>query len=412
MTVIISPSHAGFKALLPYWQVTFASFMGWFLDGFDLTTFMFAMPDIATDMGCTISMLGGVLLGQSIGRFVGNTGWGWLADRYGRKPAFIIGVIWFAIFSALTGFSHSLFTLMIVQFLFGIGFGGEWTASATLLMETVPETARPVASALMMSGYELGYLAAAGAQALILPHFGWRVLFFIGVIPAFLSLFIRIGVKESPVWLAQRRQQRQVRAKGSTGLSPKIRFTLSQAALQAIIFMTILAFQKAALYTFYPTILRDYHHLTPQIIFWPIMLYCLGSLSGKILCGKLAEYFGTMKVMMGTIIVVMIMTGPFLCAANWPLLLASAFIMGGAASGIFALVPYYLAQRFPSDQRSFGMGLSYALGSLGQGLAGKLVPFFGSTAATLPLSAIAFVLISSLLTAGSTLFKPRDMPEF
>lgn len=217
MTKINSPSQSGFKALFPYWQVTFAAFMGWFLDGFDLTTFMFTIPDIARDFGCTISMLGGVLLGQAIGRFIGNTAWGWLADRYGRKPAFMIGVLWFAIFSALTGFSHSLLTLMIIQFLFGIGFGGEWTASAALLMETVPASLRPLASAMMMSGYELGYFAAAGAQALILPHFGWRVLFFIGIIPAFLSLFIRIGVKESPVWLAQKQNRQR-------DMTPKQRF--------------------------------------------------------------------------------------------------------------------------------------------------------------------------------------------
>lgn len=122
-------------------------------------------------------------MGQSIGRAVGNTGWGWLADRYGRKPAFMLGVIWFAVFSALTGLSHHFYVLMAVQFMFGIGFGGEWTASAALLMESVPAWTRPMASALMMSGYEVGYFVAAGVQALVLPHYGWRVLFFIGLAP-------------------------------------------------------------------------------------------------------------------------------------------------------------------------------------------------------------------------------------
>ncbi|QHI95210.1 MFS transporter [Aristophania vespae] len=399
-----STARPGFKALIPYWQVTFAAFMGWFLDGFDQTSFMFTLPDIARDFGCTISMLGGVLFGQAVGRFIGNTAWGWLADRYGRKPAFMLGVIWFAIFSALTGFSHSIYTLFIIQFLFGIGFGGEWTASAALLMETVPEASRPLASALMMSGYELGYFAAAGAQALILPHFGWRILFFIGILPALLSIFIRIGVKESPIWLEQRALQQKKTVS-------KTRFSWSGAALQAIILMSFLEFQKAAIYTFYPTILRDSHHLSPQAIFWPIMLYCIGSFSGKIFCGKLAEYFGESRVMIGAILIVMCAIWPFLCVQDWNLLLISAFIMGAAASGIFALIPHYLAQRFPSAQRSFGMGLSYALGSLGQGLAGKIVPFFGATAATLPLSAVAFVLGSSVLTAASAIFKPK-LPKF
>lgn len=182
----------------------------------------------------------------------------------------MLGVVWFGVFSAMTGLSHSLLMLGIVQFLFGIGFGGEWTASAALLMESVPAWTRPMASALMMSGYEVGYFAAAGAQALILPHYGWRVLFFIGLAPALLAIFIRLGVKESPVWLRNRADRAAGQAKTPTQPLPKVKFRLNGAAIQAIAFMAFLEFQKAAIYTFYPTILRGSHHLTPQDIFIPI----------------------------------------------------------------------------------------------------------------------------------------------
>ncbi|MBF0858499.1 MFS transporter [Gluconobacter sp. LMG 31484] len=407
----VSPSSQGsLRALLPYWQVTFASFLGWFLDAFDQTTLMFTLPDIAHDFGCTIADLGAVLMGQSIGRAVGNTGWGWLADRYGRKPAFMLGVVWFALFSALTGLSHHFYVLMAVQFMFGIGFGGEWTASAALLMESVPAWTRPMASALMMSGYEVGYFVAAGVQALVLPHYGWRVLFFIGLAPALLALFVRIGVPESPVWL----RNREVRlAQGrQQHVQPKLRpkFRLTGAALQAIAFMSFLEFQKAAIYTYYPTILRGSHHLTQQAVFWPVTLYCLGSFSGKVLCGWLAERFGELRVMISALVVVMLAIWPFLSAPGWTMLLVAAFVMGGAASGIFALVPYYLAQRFPSDTRSFGMGLGYALGSIGQGMAQKFVPMFGPTALTLPLSAEIFVLGTSLVTGAIALIRPKELP--
>ncbi|EHH69021.1 putative sugar transport protein [Gluconobacter morbifer G707] len=404
-----SPSQSSFRTLLPYWQVTFASFLGWFLDAFDQTSLMFTLPDIAHDLGCTLADLGAVLLGQSFGRAVGNTGWGWLSDQYGRKPAFMLGVVWFGVFSALTGLSHHFYVLMIVQFLFGIGFGGEWTASAALLMESVPASTRPMASALMMSGYEVGYFAAAGAQALILPHYGWRVLFFIGLAPALLALFVRVGVHESPVWLRMREEQR-AQASRPKASPARPRFQLSAAALQAIVFMSFLEFQKAAIYTFYPTILRGAHHLTPQAVFWPITLYCVGSFSGKIFCGWLAERYGELRVMLGALVIVMLSIWPFLSAPTWSLLLTAAFVMGAAASGIFALVPHYLAQRFPSDTRSFGMGLGYALGSIGQGLAAKLVPVFGPTAMTLPLSAEAFVLGSSLLTGAVALIRPKTLP--
>ncbi|MEJ5140797.1 MFS transporter [Gluconobacter albidus] len=408
-SAVSSSSQGSLVALLPYWQVTFASFLGWFLDAFDQTTLMFTLPDIAHDFGCTIADLGAVLMGQSIGRAVGNTGWGWLADRYGRKPAFMLGVVWFAVFSAMTGFSHHFYVLIAVQFMFGIGFGGEWTASAALLMESVPAWTRPMASALMMSGYEVGYFVAAGVQALILPHYGWRVLFFIGLAPAALALFIRIGVPESPVWL-RNREERLAGKQPHTAPPPRPKFRLTGAALQAIAFMSFLEFQKAAIYTYYPTILRGSHHLTQQAVFWPVTLYCLGSFGGKVLCGWLAELFGEVRVMISALVVVMLAIWPFLSAPTWNMLLVAAFVMGAAASGIFALVPHYLAQRFPSDTRSFGMGLGYALGSIGQGMAQKLVPMFGPTILTLPLSAELFVLGTSVVTGAIALIRPKELP--
>ena len=101
---------------------------------------------------------------------------------------------------------------------------------------------------------------------------------------------------------------------------------------------------------------------------------------------------------------------PFLSAPTWSMLLAAAVIMGAAASGIFALVPHYLAKRFPSDTRSLGMGLAYALGSLGQGLASWLVPVFGPSTRMLPISAEAFVVGSSAVTAGIAMVQPKHLP--
>ena len=407
----------GFGALLPYWQVTLAAFSGWFLDAFDQTALMFTLPDIARDFGCTLAALGSVFLAQALGRAVGNTGWGWLSDRFGRKPAFTLGILFFALFAALTGTTHSITTLVIIQFLFGIGFGGEWTASATLLMESVPGPLRPLASATMMAGYEVGYMAAAGAQALILPHHGWRMMFFIGLLPALLIIFVRLRVKESPIWLAAQEEKKkrngQAPSEPATSFWQTVRQFWNGAAFQAVAFMCFLEFQKAALYTFYPTILRDSHHLSPQLIFWPVSLYCLGSLTGKILCGALATRFGEGLVMRVALVGVMLLIVPFLSAGPWVILLASAFFIGAAASGVYALVPHYLSQRFPDAGRSAGMGTSYAVGSLGQGVAGRLVPSLAPLmAGGLPVAATVCVLSGTFISIGITLFRPKDVQDF
>lgn len=408
-----APGLAALQALKPHWRVTLAAFMGWFLDAFDQTSLLLTLPDIAHSLECTLSAMGTVILIQSFGRALGNTGWGWLADRYGRKIAFMVGVLWFAVFSGLSGVAWSLGAMMVIQFLFGIGFGGEWTASAALLMESVPARSRALASALMMAGYEMGFLAAAGAQALILPHWSWRVLFFIGIAPALLAVFIRRGVAESPVWLKTRADRAAgipARPREASARSPRgWRTLLTAAGIQAVVLTSVLEFQKAAVYSFYPTILREVHHLSPALIFWPIGLFCIGSLVGKVICGWLASRFGDRNVMLVTIGVVMALIYPFLSGATYPILLIAALLMGMAASGIFALVPHYLAKRFPSENRSFGMGLSYAIGSIGQGLAGKLIPVFGH-GPTLPFSAEGIVWSSSIVLGGLAAYEPADLP--
>lgn len=399
-------SYPPLAALGPHWRVTFAAFLGWFLDAFDQTSLLLTLPDISKDFGVTLSALGSVLFAQSIGRAVGNTGWGWLADRYGRRLAFLIGVLWFGFFSVATGLTHSLLMMIAVQFLFGIGFGGEWTASAALLMESVPAQSRSMASAIMMAGYEAGFFVATLAQALILPTYSWRVLFFIGVAPALLALFIRWGVQESPVWT---RTQENKQLQGARATKSRTKFILTVAAFQAIALMSFLEFQKAAIYSFYPTILRSVHHFTPAMVFWPVAGFCFGSLIGKLVCGGLASRFGDVKVIIATLVVDALIIYPFLSAHNYLILLLAAFIMGFAASGVFALVPHYLAKRFPSDTRSFGMGLSYAVGSLGQGLAGKFVPYFGRSIG-LPLSAQIFVVTSSVVVGAIAFIQPRKLP--
>ena len=237
--------------LRPHWRLVVAAFLGWFLDAFDQVALLLVLPEIGRHFGVSLTAMGLVITAQSVGRVIGNTSWGWLADRYGRKLTFMIGVIWFAVFSGLTGLAWSYAALLAIQLLFGIGFGGEWTASAALLMETVPARARSVASSLMMAGYEFGFFAAAGVQALLLPHFGWRALFIVGVAPALLAVFIRIGIKESPVWLQTQRDRTRAGA-----IKARPRFRMDWAAWQACALMAALQFQTAAVYSFYPSLLK------------------------------------------------------------------------------------------------------------------------------------------------------------
>nr|WP_242011211.1 MFS transporter [Acetobacter fallax] len=388
----------------PYWRVTIAAFLGWFMDAFDQVALLLCLPDIGHSLGAGLTAMGFVITAQSIGRVVGNTTWGWLSDSYGRKITFMLGVMWFAAFSGLTAVTWTYVGMIAVQFLFGIGFGGEWTASAALLMESVPRRSRSLASAIMMSGYECGFLAAAAIQPFVLPHWGWRGMFVIGVLPAVLAVFIRRGVPESPVWLKTRSEAR----KASQSV-PRPRLTLNGAAVQAFVFMAVLQFQNAAMYSFYPTVLREVQKLSPGAIFPLIAAYCAGSLAGKPLCGLLAARIGERPVFIGYFLITVLDIWPFVAGKGADILIPAALVMGLFGNAIFALVPHYLAQRFPSSSRSLGMGCSYALAALGQGIAGFLVPWLGGSFG-LPLAISSSVILGTIASAVVVFYRPSFLP--
>ncbi len=392
--------------LRPHWRLVAACFLGWFLDAFDQVALILVLPQIGAHFGVSLTAMGFVITAQSIGRIFGNIGWGWLADRYGRKLTFMIGVIWFAAFSGLTGLAWSYAALVVIQLLFGIGFGGEWTASAALLMESVPAKSRELASSLMMAGYEFGFFAAAAMQALLVPMFGWRSLFFVGVAPALLAIFIRVGIAESPVWLRMRAEQD---AQPSDARVPKPRFRMNAAAWQACVFMAVLQFQTASVYDFYPTLLKTVHGFGPNGIFGAIAAYSIGSILGKLTSGFVASRHGDRATILGLLAITLVGIVPFVIAASVPTVLVTAFIVGGSSSGVFALVPHYLSVRFADAVRSFGMGLAYAVAALSQGVATTALPEVGRGTG-LATAIAAFVALATIATAIVAFREPRDLP--
>ncbi len=401
------PLSGAYAGLLNHRRLVVACFLGWFLDAFDQVTLILVLPEIARSFRVSLTAMGLVLTVQSVGRMIGNTSWGWLADRYGRKLTFMVGVIWFAVFSGLSGLAWSYTALLAIQLLFGMGFGGEWTASAALLMETVPERSRAAASSLMMMGYEFGFFAAAGLQALLLAALGWRAMFFIGIAPALLAIFIRVGISESPVWLGRQRARATDRTDGRR--PARARLVLGFATIQACAFMLLVQFDTASIYSFYPTVLKTAHHFDATFVFYAIATYSAGSILGKLLGGWLSTRFGQRVTLMLYLAITVAFIVPFVSGASTTLLLGSAFLVGGASSGMFALVPDYLAIRFASDVRSFGMGVAYAVAAFGAAISGYVVPALGGVTG-LETAIAALAIGASVVVAAIIVREPAELP--
>src|SRR5712671_6612777 len=184
-----------------------AGFLGWTLDAFDFFVLTFVIQDVATAFGKSrpdIALTVGLAL---VTRPIGAIIFGLIADRYGRRLPLMLNVIFYAVISVACGFAPNYMTFVILRLLFGIGMGGEWGVGASLALESASPKLRGLLSGLLQEGYALGSLLAALAYRLLYPSFesmypgnGWRLMFFLGGLPALLSLFIRAKVKESDAW--------------------------------------------------------------------------------------------------------------------------------------------------------------------------------------------------------------------
>src|SRR5438477_11600642 len=183
-----------------------ACFLGWALDAFDFFLLTFVLVPMAHDFSTTVADLSYAITITLAMRPVGAFIFGLLGDRFGRRIPLMIDIIFYSAMELLTAFSPNFSVLLIFRALYGIGMGGEWGLGASLAMETLPIEARGLFSGILQQGYMFGYLLAAVVYWAVFPFFGWRGLFVAGALPAFLVLYIRVHVPESPAW--QRRQDR------------------------------------------------------------------------------------------------------------------------------------------------------------------------------------------------------------
>jgi MFS family permease len=177
-----------------------AASLGWLLDAFDVMLYALVLASLMADMGldrATGGLLGSVTLAASA---VGGIVFGVLADRIGRTRALSLSILLYSLFTAACGFAQNVTQLAVFRILLGLGMGGEWASGAALVSETWPAKHRGKALGLMQSCWAIGYGAAAVVTAIVLPRFGWRAVFFVGVLPALFTLWIRRRVQEPELW--------------------------------------------------------------------------------------------------------------------------------------------------------------------------------------------------------------------
>jgi len=177
-----------------------AASFGWMLDAFDVMLYSLVLASLMRDLHLSKAQ-GGLLNSVTlVSSAAGGVLFGLLADRYGRKRALMGSVLLYSIFTGLCGLSQTLWQLAAFRVCLGLGMGGEWASGAALVSESWPATARSRAFAFMQSFWAIGFGAAAIVTALVLPAYGWRGVFFVGVLPALFVLWVQRNVEEPEIW--------------------------------------------------------------------------------------------------------------------------------------------------------------------------------------------------------------------
>lgn len=191
-----------------------AAALGWALDAFDVMLYAMVLTHVMRDLGMTKGMAGLLNTLTLLASGIGGVLFGFVADRIGRKRALMLSILTYSVFSFASGLSTSVQMLAAFRFVLGLGMGGEWNTGAALVAETFPTELRAKALAVVQSSWAFGYAAAALVAGVVLRYFDWRAVFFVGILPAAVTLWIRKDVPESEMW----REQQQ-------GTAPAVSFS-------------------------------------------------------------------------------------------------------------------------------------------------------------------------------------------
>lgn len=184
-----------------------AASLGWALDAFDAMLYALVLALLMRDFAMSKAVAGLLSTLTLLASGIGGVLFGFLADRIGRKQALMASILTYSVCSFASGLATSIAMLAAARFILGLGMGGEWNTGATLVAETWPAEFRAKAISVVQSSWALGFAAAALVAGPVSRYFGWRAVFFVGILPALLTLWIRRGVPESELWQKQDSQK-------------------------------------------------------------------------------------------------------------------------------------------------------------------------------------------------------------
>ena len=348
-----------FRRLTPGQRNTFiACFLGWSLDAFDFFILTFCVSAIAAQFQARVSAVLEAVFVTLVFRPVGAFLFGLMADRFGRRPTLMLDIILYSIFELSSAFAPSLKVFLITRALFGVAMGGEWGVGAALVFETLPAEGRGFFSGLLQEGYAVGYLMAALVYGTAFHFVGWRGMFVIGALPAFLVIYIRTKVDESPAWM-----QGQVSRKVESRFGRGILTYLGTFLFLAVLMFAFNSFSHGS-QDLYPTFLQKDHEFSPQTVGLIAIIANIGALLGGIVFGTWSEKIGRRKAIVIAALLSIPLIPLWAYSHSVPMLALGGFLMQFMVQGAWGVIPAHLNELSPPAVRGTFPGFAYQLGNL------------------------------------------------
>ncbi|MBW8092938.1 MFS transporter [Streptomyces hygroscopicus subsp. hygroscopicus] len=404
------------------WKSFFAAWIGYLLDGFDFVLITLVLTEISDDFGLSTVQAASLVSGAFITRWLGGAVLGALGDRYGRKLSMVLSILLYSVGTFACGLAWDYHSLFAARLAIGMGMAGEYSASATYVMESWPARLRNRASGFLISGYSAGSVLAAQVYTWVVPSLGWRWMFYLGLIPIVVALWMRRALPEAEEWAENVAEQgsrpnpfrplfRTPRlAVVNTALVVATTVTLFLVftpagegmvpVLSVVAGLALLAFAVqlggrrgrllyvsmivtlffAFLYSWpiqslLPTYLKTDLGYSAAQVTDALYFAGFGTMAGCWAAGFLGDWIGTRKAYALTLLASLAFVFPvFAVRDNLLLLGCLLFLLQATSFGISGLLPRYIGGHFPIGSRSAALGFTYNVGALG----GAVAPVLGA----------------------------------
>jgi MFS family permease len=373
-----------------------AAGLGWMLDAFDVMLYALVLAAIIAELSISKEAAGALGSLTLLASAAGGVIFGVVADRFGRTRALIASVLIYSVFTAACGLAQSVAQLAIFRIFLGLGMGGEWASGAALVSETWPAEHRGKALGFMQSAWAVGYGGAALVTAVVMPLGGWRAVFFVGILPALFTLWVRRNVEEPAIW----RESRHAPAASRAGAGEIFRRPLLPLTVAITLMNAFTMFAWWGFNLWLPGYLslpaaQGGVGLTTTMMSAFVFVMQVGMWFGYVTFGFVSDRVGRRKTYVTYLVAAAVLLFAYASIRVPVVLLALGPFVAFFGTGYFSGFGAVTAEIYPTSIRATAQGFTYNIGRVVSAAAPWTVGSLAQThgfAVALSISSVAFLL--------------------